>query len=150
VTASTGLDDTWNDAQLHHQVVADRSADVDKTLASLKSLPKKCGKFTAATTTGAVQNAEVTEAELPKIGDVRQTLGLTLNSGSPDGEPTTFTLDVAVVRVSDDVLVFTNGGLGDAYTQVTQGVAELGAKRLADVRKQVPRPGLTVRSPEGF
>jgi hypothetical protein len=35
VRASTGLDDTWNDAQLHHQVVADRPADVDKTLAWL-------------------------------------------------------------------------------------------------------------------
>lgn len=42
----------------------------------------------------------------------------------------------AAVRVSDDVLVLTNGGLGDVYTEVTQGLAELGAKRLADVRKQ--------------
>ncbi|MEU6373657.1 hypothetical protein [Streptomyces sp. NPDC046909] len=137
VTAATGLDDTWNDAQLHHQVLADRPADVDKTLAWLKTLPKKCGKFTAATTTGAVQNAQVTEAALPgELGDARQALRLTLNGESPDGETTTLTLDVAAVRVGDDVLVLTNGGLGDVYAEVTQGVAELGAKRLADARKQ--------------
>ncbi|MDN3023569.1 hypothetical protein [Streptomyces sp. S.PB5] len=137
VTAATGLDDTWNDAQLHHQVVADRPADVDKTLAWLRTLPKKCGKFTAATTTGAVQNAEVTEADLPgNLGDARQALRLTMNGESPDGEPTTLTFDVAAVRVGDDVLVLTNGGLGDVYAEVTRAVAELGTKRLADVHKQ--------------
>lgn len=68
VRARTGLDDTWNDAQLHHQVVADRPADVDKSLAWLKTLPKKCGRFTAATATGAVQNAAVTEVQLEKTG----------------------------------------------------------------------------------
>ncbi|WP_159391255.1 hypothetical protein [Streptomyces viridochromogenes] len=56
VTASTGLDDTWNDAQLHHQVVADRPADVDKTLTSLKSLPKVCGECTAVATTSSLGN----------------------------------------------------------------------------------------------
>ncbi|MGW7204216.1 hypothetical protein [Streptomyces sp. NPDC054837] len=136
VRARTGLDDTWNDAQLHHQVVADRPADVDRTLAWLKTMPKKCGRFTAATATGAVQNAEVTEAPLPKIGDSRQSLRLTLNGESADGEETTLTLDVAAVRIGDDTIVLTNGGLGDVYAEITQGVAELGAKRLADVRKQ--------------
>ncbi|MDQ0600321.1 hypothetical protein QF037_004666 [Streptomyces canus] len=136
VRARTGLDDTWNDAQLHHQVVADRPADVDRTLAWLKTMPKKCGRFTAATATGAVQNAEVTEAPLPKIGDSRQALRLTLNGKSADGEETTLTLDVAAVRIGDDTIVLTNGGLGDVDAEITQGVAELGAKRLTDVRKQ--------------
>lgn len=136
VRARTGLDDTWNDAQLHHQVVADRPADVDKTLAWLKTLPKKCGSFKAATATGAVQNAEVTEAQLPEIGDARQALRLTLTGGTPDGEQTVLTLDVAAVRIGDDTLVLTNGGLGDVYTEVTQAVAELAAQRLTEVRKQ--------------
>lgn len=136
VRARTGLDDTWNDAQLHHQVVADRPADVDRTLTWLKTLPKKCGRFTAATVTGAVQNAEVTEAPLPEIGDTRQALRLTLNGESADGEETTLTLDLAAVRVGDDTIVLTNGGLGDVYAEITQAVAELGAKRLTDVRRQ--------------
>ncbi|MFD3835845.1 hypothetical protein ACFWWC_06240 [Streptomyces sp. NPDC058642] len=136
VRARTGLDDTWNDAQLHHQVVADRPADVDRTLAWLKTMPKKCGRFKAATATGTVQNAEVTAAPLPKIGDARQSLRLTLNGESAAGEETTLTLDVAVVRIGDDTIVLTNGGPGDVYAEITQGVAELGAKRLTDVRKQ--------------
>ncbi|KKD05129.1 hypothetical protein, partial [Streptomyces sp. WM6386] len=136
VRARTGLDDTWNDAQLHHQVVADRPADVDRTLAWLKTLPKKCGRFTAATATGAVQNAEVTEVRLAKMGDARQGLRLTLNGESADGEETTLTLDLAAVRIGDDTIVLTNGGLGDVYAEITQGLAELGTKRLTDVRKQ--------------
>ncbi|MCX5332732.1 MULTISPECIES: hypothetical protein [unclassified Streptomyces] len=136
VRARTGLDDTWNDAQLHHQVVADRPADVDKSLAWLKTLPKKCGRFTAATATGAVQNAEVTEVQLEKTGDARQGLRLTLNGESADGEETTLTLDLAAVRVGDDTIVLTNGGLGDVYAEITRAVAELGVKRLTDVRKQ--------------
>jgi hypothetical protein len=136
VRARTGLDDTWNEAQLHHQVVADRPEDVDKTLAWLKTLPKKCGKFTAATATGAVQNAEVTEQDLPEVGDARQGLRLTLSGETPDGEQSTLTLDLAAVRVGGDALVLTNGGLGDVYTEITQVVAELGAQRLTEVRKQ--------------
>lgn len=136
VRARTGLDDTWNETQLHHQVVADRPADVDKTLAWLRTLPKKCGKFTAATATGAVQKAEVGEVELPEVGDARQGLRLTLSGESPDGEETTLTLDLAVVRIGGDASVLTNGGLGDVYAEITQAVAELGAQRLTDVRKQ--------------
>ncbi|MES5819345.1 hypothetical protein [Streptomyces sp. RG80] len=136
VRARIGLDDTWNDAQLHHQVVADRPADVDRTLAWLKTLPKKCAKFSAATTTGAVQKAEVAEVELPEVGDARQALRLTLTGESAEGEETVLTLDVATVRIGDDVIVLTNGGLGDVYTEITQAVTELAAQRLTDVRRQ--------------
>ncbi|MBE8471332.1 hypothetical protein [Streptomyces justiciae] len=136
VRAATGLDDTWDDAQLHHQVVAVRPADVDRTLAWLKTLPKKCGTFTAATATGAVQHAAVSDPRLPRIGDARQALRLTLAGESADGDETVLTLDVAAVRVGDDALIITNGGLGDVYPEVTQAVAELAAQRLADVRKQ--------------
>ncbi|PWI16816.1 hypothetical protein DI272_23590 [Streptomyces sp. Act143] len=134
--AATGLDDTWNDAQLHHQVVAVRPADVDRTLAWLKTLPKKCATFTAATATGAAQNATVSDARLPEIGDARQALRVTLTGETADGDETTLTLDVAAVRVGDDALLLTNGGLGDVYPEVTQAVAELAASRLTDVRKQ--------------
>jgi len=136
VRAATGLDDTWNDSQLHHQIVAVRPADVDRTLAWLKTLPKKCGTFTAATATGAVQNAAVSDPRLPGIGDARQALRLTLTGENADGDETVLTLDVAAVRVGDDALILTNGGLGDVYPEVTQAVAELAAQRLADVRKQ--------------
>ncbi|MFI9828182.1 hypothetical protein ACIHIX_10885 [Streptomyces sp. NPDC051913] len=136
VRAATGLDDTWDDAQLHHQVVAVRPTDADRTMAWLKTLPKKCGTFTAATGTGVVQNAAVVDGRLPGIGDARQALRTTLTSQNADGEETTLTLDVAAVRIGDDALLLTNGGLGDVYAEITQAVAELAAKRLTDVRKQ--------------
>ncbi|MFJ3667830.1 hypothetical protein ACIPSE_15395 [Streptomyces sp. NPDC090106] len=137
VRARTGLDDTWNDAQLHHQVVAVRPSDADRTLAWLKQLPGKCARFTASTTTGAVQRGAVAEETLPdSAGDARQALRLTLTGEGTDGEATTLTLDVAVVRAGDDAVVVTNGGLGDVYAEITQAVADLAAKRLTEVRKQ--------------
>jgi hypothetical protein len=52
------------------------------------------------------------------------------------GEPVTLTVDVAAVRVGEDAFTLTNGGLGDVYTEVTAAATELGARRLAEVRKQ--------------
>ncbi|MBC2905314.1 hypothetical protein [Streptomyces cupreus] len=129
--AVTGLDDDWDGAQIRYQVVAHPSKDVDRTLSWLKSLPKKCGEFTAVTGTGAPEYGEVYETELPEVGDARQGLRITL---SADDE-TTLTLDVAAVRVGDDAMVLTNGGLGDVPADATWVATELGAERLAEVRK---------------
>ena len=86
--------------------------------------------------TGAVFGVQVTEAPLPEVGNARQGLRVWLTGQSPDGEPTTLTLDVAAVRVGEDAISVTNGGFGDVQTQATQTAVQLGAERLTEIRKQ--------------
>ncbi|MFI9760619.1 hypothetical protein ACIHFB_22040 [Streptomyces sp. NPDC051963] len=133
--AVTALDDTWDEAQLRYQVVTQRPADVDTTLAWLRTLPNKCASFTATTSQGDLRAGQVSGLELPEIGDAREALRLTLAGESADGE-FALTLDVAAVRVGDDALALTNGGIGNVSADVTQGIAQLGAERLAEVRKR--------------
>jgi hypothetical protein len=134
--AVVGLDDEWNHAQLRYQVLGRPPAELDKTLAWLKSLPRKCGQFAATTTTGAVLGVQVGETPLPEAGDARQGLRVLLTGQSPDGAPTTLTLDVAAVRLGEDAISVTNGGFGEVSTDVTQTAVQLGAERLKEVRKQ--------------
>ncbi|MFF3345939.1 hypothetical protein [Streptomyces sp. NPDC002779] len=129
--AVTGLDDDWDGAQLRYQVVAHPAEEVDRTLAWLRSLPERCGEFTAVTAAGKRQYAEVYETDLPDAGDARQ--GLRIMLSTPDD--TTLTLDLAAVRVGDDTLVLTNGGLGDVPAEATWTATDLGARRLAEVRR---------------
>jgi hypothetical protein len=138
VRARAGLDDTWTDSQVHEQIVAGSPEDVDRTLEWLGSLPRTCAEFTASAVTGVEQQAKVTEAELPgTAGDARQGLRLTLTvPGGEDQEDSTLTVDLAVVRVGDDTFVLTHGGLGEVSAETTYTVAELGAQRLTEVRKQ--------------
>jgi hypothetical protein len=79
---------------------------------------------------------QVAELPLPEAGDARQGLRVLLTGQSPDGAPTTLTLDVAALRVGEDAISVTNGGYGDVQTDATQAVVQLGAKRLAEVRRQ--------------
>jgi len=135
--AVVGLDDADTDAQLRFQVTAQRPvAEVDRALAWLRTIPQVCARFTATSPENVVQDVMVTEAPLPEVGDVRQGLHVTLTSHNEDGEPSTLTLDVAAVRVGDDAYTLTNGGLGDVANEATQIAVQLGALRLADVRKQ--------------
>ncbi|KOG30735.1 hypothetical protein [Streptomyces resistomycificus] len=129
------LDEEWNQTQLRQQVVARPAADVDRTLAWLRTLPKRCARFTAKTGSGA-HEVEVTEATLPRVGDNRQGLRLVVSGETADGEPASFTLDVAAVRVGDDAMALTYGGFGEVYPEVTQAVVQLAAQRLTEVRKQ--------------
>ncbi|MFJ4469993.1 hypothetical protein ACIP2X_21325 [Streptomyces sp. NPDC089424] len=133
--AAVGIDDGYAGAQLRYQVSAQRAADVDTALAWLRSLPQKCRQFTATTALGVVQGVQVADSRLPEFGDARQGLRITVTR--PNGNDTvTLTLDIAAVRVGEDAFTLTNGGLGEVFTEVTQAVAELGAERLAEVRKQ--------------
>ncbi|MBG0853767.1 hypothetical protein I2W78_18410 [Streptomyces spinoverrucosus] len=137
--AVVGLDDGYADAQLRYQVSAQRPTDVDRALEWMRTLPRTCRQFTATTARGVVQGVQVVDSELPAIGDARQGLRVAItrdDDGAGEGEPFTLTLDVAAVRVGEDAFTVTNGGLGDVYAQATQAAAELGAKRLAEVRKQ--------------
>ncbi|MEV5316668.1 hypothetical protein AB0K92_03155 [Streptomyces sp. NPDC052687] len=133
--AVVGLDDTYNEAQLRYQISAQRPADVDRTLAWLRTLPEVCGSFTATMVSGTVEQVEVADAPLPEAGDVRQGLRVTATI-EWEGEPVTLTVDVAAVRVGEDAFTLTNGGLGDVYSEVTAAATELGARRLAEVRRQ--------------
>ncbi|MBD0842211.1 hypothetical protein [Streptomyces sp. TRM68416] len=132
--AVTGLDDDWDEAQIRYQVVVHPPAEVDRTLAWLGTLPQKCGRFTAVTGTGTREEVEVTEAELPEVGDARQGLRVTLTAATDDAP--TLTLELAAVRVGEDTILLTNGSLADLPTDATWTATELGAARLAEVRKQ--------------
>ncbi|MFG3656614.1 hypothetical protein [Streptomyces sp. NPDC047706] len=133
--AVVGLDDGYAGAQLRYQVSSQRAAEVDAALVWLRSLPQKCRQFTATTALGVVQGVQVADSALPAFGDARQGLRITVTRVNR-GASETLTLDIAAVRVGEDAFTVTNGGLGEVFTEVTQAVAELGAERLAEVRKQ--------------
>lgn len=83
--ATSALDDGDTDAQLHYRVAAHPPADVDRTLDWMKSLPGRCGQFTAATTRGGIQGVEVSDLPLPPAGDARQALRVTLAGETEEG-----------------------------------------------------------------
>ena len=134
--ATSALDDGDTDAQLHYRVAAHPPADVDRTLDWMKSLPGRCGQFTAATTRGGIQGVEVSDLPLPPAGDARQALRVTLAGETEEGELTYLTVDLAAVRVGEETITHTNAGLDEVYAEVTQQAVQLGAQRLADIRKQ--------------
>ncbi|MEV0239318.1 hypothetical protein AB0I06_05160 [Streptomyces sp. NPDC050674] len=134
--ATSALDDGDTEAQLHYRVAAHRPADVDRALDWMKSLPGRCGQFTAATTRGGVQGVEVRDLSLPPVGDARQGLRVTLAGETEEGELTYLTMDLAAVRVGEEAITLTNAGLDEVYTEVTLQAVQLGAQRLAELRKQ--------------
>jgi hypothetical protein len=134
--AVIGLDDDHNEAQLRYHVAAHPPADVDRTLAWLRTLPQRCERFTAVTESGDTQRVHVTDVPLPQAGDARQGLRVTLSGETADGEPTFLTVDVAAVRVGEDTISLTNGGPGDVPADATQRAVELGTQRLTEIRRQ--------------
>ncbi|MFF5969088.1 hypothetical protein ACFY64_36415 [Streptomyces collinus] len=134
--ATSALDDGDTDAQLRYRVAAHPPADVDRTLDWMKSLPGRCGQFTAMTTRGVVQGVEVSDLPLPPVGDARQALRVTLAGETEEGELTYLTMDLAAVRVGEEAITLTNAGLDEVYAEVTQLAVQLGAQRLAEIRKQ--------------
>ncbi|KOV63615.1 hypothetical protein ADK64_20815 [Streptomyces sp. MMG1121] len=131
-----GLDDADTDAQLRYQIGARRPADVDAALAWLKTMPVQCARFTATTQEGLEEDVRVDDAPLPEVGDARQGLRVSLATTTSEGQETELTLDVAAVRVGQDAFTLTNGGLGNVPNDATQAAVQVGALRLADVRRQ--------------
>ncbi|MFF8729144.1 hypothetical protein ACF073_21985 [Streptomyces sp. NPDC015171] len=131
-----GLDDADTEAQLRYQIGARRPADVDATLSWLRTMPVQCARFTATTQLDLVEDVQVVDLPLPEVGDRRQGLRVTLASTSSDGQEYLLTMDVAVVRVGEDAFAFTNAGLGDVPNDATQAAVQIGALRLADIRRQ--------------
>lgn len=139
--AAVGLDDPEGGAQLRYQLGGARAADVDRSLAWLRTMPRKCARFAAKATGKTVLDVQVSELPLPEVGEVRQGLRVTLTNWAtaeenPGGDPTVLTLDVAAVRAGEDAFALTNGGLNDAPNAATQAAVQLGVRRLADIRQQ--------------
>ncbi|MFE9448891.1 hypothetical protein [Streptomyces sp. NPDC006739] len=134
--AVTALDDQDDQAQLRYQVDGHRPADVERSLAWLRTLPRNCSQFTAATTRAGTQTVRVADVGLPSVGDDRQGLRVTLNGEDDNGETTTLTLDIAAVRVGDDAIVLSNGALGTLPEDSTRQALDAGVQRLTQVRQQ--------------
>ncbi|NEA97983.1 hypothetical protein [Streptomyces sp. SID13726] len=130
-SALTGFEE--GQSRLLYQVAAYDKAGLDTSFAWLKSLPVKCDQFTAEDSAGGQRTVQVIETSLPRSGDARQGLRVTVK-GTADGAPTTLTLDVAAVRVGTDAITVTNGGLAGADDDSTEDAVEQGTARLKDVR----------------
>jgi hypothetical protein len=130
-SALTGFEE--GASRLLYQVAAYDRAGLDSSFSWLKSLPVKCDQFTVTDDSGAERTVQVTERSLPKEGDARQGLRVTVR-GTSGGEPATLTLDVAAVRVGTDAITLTNGGLDGVDGDSTEQAVKLGTARLKDVQ----------------
>ncbi|MFF6911345.1 hypothetical protein [Streptomyces sp. NPDC012466] len=119
------------DSRLLYQVASYDRTDPQDSLTWMATLPEKCDQFTV--TDGKEQRTvQVIGISLPKVGDARQGLRVTVR-GSTGGDEATLTLDVAAVRVGNDAITVTAGGLdGDENDSVQQAVQQ-GTQRLKDV-----------------
>ncbi|MCF3134074.1 hypothetical protein [Streptomyces olivochromogenes] len=136
-SAVTSLDDGDDQAQLRYRVAAHRRADAERTLTWLRTLPGACAQFTAATTVAGLQSVQVSETQLPQVGDDRQGLRVTLTGqANEDEQPTILTMDVAVVLAGDDAIVLTDGALGELPADATRQALEVGTQRLAQIRER--------------
>ncbi|MEU9368945.1 hypothetical protein AB0D78_37935 [Streptomyces avermitilis] len=130
--AVTGFADSDNDAQMRYEVAAYDHTTLDKSFDWLKSVPVTCDQFTATGTPTGTQTVQVIETSLPDAGDDRQGLQMT-TTGALEGTPFTLTMDIAAVRVGDNAVSLTNGGLGGADSDSTNQAVQLGTQRLTDV-----------------
>ncbi len=121
-----------DDSRLLYQVAAYERTDPAESLAWLKTLPDKCDQFTATGDHGEQRTVQVIETSLPKVGDDRQGLRVTVK-GSADGAPATLTEDVAVVLVGSDAITVTAGGLDGGEADSVNEAVKQGTPRLKDV-----------------
>ncbi|WP_406011268.1 hypothetical protein OG440_06260 [Streptomyces sp. NBC_00637] len=131
-SALTGF--TEGNSRLLYQVAAYQPASLDQSFDWLKSLPTACDQFNAVGSDGSTRTVQVVEASLPKSGDTRQGLTVTV-AGPSGGTPVTLTIDVAVVRVGDDAITVTNGGTDGADHDSTETAVSQGTNRLKDVQE---------------
>ncbi|MFE6822355.1 hypothetical protein [Streptomyces sp. NPDC057690] len=137
-SALTGF--TQGNSRLLYQVAAYQPASLDQSFDWLKTLPTACDQFNAVASDGSTRTVQVVEASLPKSGDARQGLTVTV-AGPSGGTPVTLTMDVAVVRVGDDAITVTNGGTDGADHDSTEAAVSHGTTRLKDVQEgRTPAP----------
>ncbi|MFE0515783.1 hypothetical protein [Streptomyces sp. NPDC058964] len=129
-SALTGF--TAADYRLLYQVGDYGKDSLTKSLDWIKSLPQKCAQFTVTASDGSKRTVQVVELPLPKVGDARQGLTVTVQ-GTADGNPVTLTQDVTALRVGASGAALTNGGPSGADHPSTLMAVEAGAQRLQDV-----------------
>lgn len=122
---------TQNDSRLLYQVASYDRTDPQDSLNWMASLPQKCDQFTV-TDGGERRTVQVVETSLPGVGDAREGLRVTVR-GTTGGEEATLTLDVGAVRVGNDAITVTAGGLAGGEADSIQQAVKLGTQRLQDV-----------------
>ncbi|MPY34007.1 hypothetical protein FNH09_23000 [Streptomyces adustus] len=129
--ASAVVGFTQNNSRLLQQTAAYDKAELDKSLSWLAGLADKCAQFTVKGS-GGDRTVQVVEATLPKAGDARQ--GLTVSvKGTSNGEPVTLTLDVAASQVGPNAVTVTNGGTEGVSHDSTANAITFGTQHLKDV-----------------
>ncbi|MFI6406114.1 hypothetical protein [Streptomyces sp. NPDC050548] len=129
-SALTGFEQS--ESRLVYQVAAYDRARLGASLNWLKTLPVTCDQFTATDSKGGRRTVQVIENEVPAVGDARQGLQVTVTSTGA-AQPTTLTLELAVVRVGTDAITVTSGGLGGTESDTTEAAVRQGASHLKDV-----------------
>ncbi|MFD8203544.1 hypothetical protein [Streptomyces sp. NPDC059701] len=134
--ATAALDDYAGGAQLHYRITSHRAADIDRTLSWLGTLPDTCRHFTAEAAHGPARDLRVTGVTPPEAGDARQGLRVTVAGTTADAGAVVLTVDLVAVRVGDDAILVTDGGLGEPAEDAAPTAAAVGAGRLTEVRRQ--------------
>ncbi|MEW1833122.1 hypothetical protein [Streptomyces sp. NPDC088196] len=129
-SALTGFEQ--GDSRLLYQVAAYDRAKLGTSLNWLKTLPVTCDQFTATDSKGGHRTVQVIEDPVPSVGDARQGLQVTV-TGTSGNEPTTLTLQLAVVRVGTDAITVTSGGLDGTEADTTKAAVRHGTADLKDV-----------------
>jgi hypothetical protein len=129
-SALTGFEQS--ESRLLYQVAAYDRARLGASLNWLKTLPVKCDQFTATDSAGGRRTVQVVEDRVPAVGDARQGLQVTVTSPGA-AQPTTLTLQLAVVRVGTDAITVTSGGLGGTESGSTRAAVRHGTSHLKDV-----------------
>ncbi|MGW0812482.1 hypothetical protein ACWD00_04335 [Streptomyces viridiviolaceus] len=129
--ATAALDEGVDGTQLHYRITAHRAADLDRTLAWLETLSSTCGRFTATTEGGEELEVQVSDMPLPEVGDVGRGLRVMVHA-----EDVVLTMDLAAVRLGDDAISVTNGGVGEVTQEAVWRAVEVGTARLTEIRRQ--------------
>ncbi|MGW7301580.1 hypothetical protein [Streptomyces sp. NPDC054829] len=119
------------DSRLLYQVAAYDADALSDSMDWLKSLPQKCDEFELTGDSGK-RTVQVIETSVPKEGNARQGLRVTVQ-GTVDGSAATLTQEIAVVRVDDNAITVTAGGLDGVEDDSTEEAVENGTPRLEDV-----------------
>ncbi|MEU3885377.1 hypothetical protein [Streptomyces sp. NPDC029041] len=119
------------DSRLLYQVASYDRTDPQESLNWMATLPEKCDQFTV-TDGKDKRTVQVIETSVPKVGEARQGLRVTVR-GSAGGDDATLTLDVAAVRVADDAITVTAGGLDGGEDDSVKQAVQQGTQRLEDV-----------------
>lgn len=130
------------DSRMLYQVASYERTDPQDSLDWMANLPEECDQFTV-TDDGEQRTVQVVETSLPGVGDARAGLRVTVR-GRTGGTEATLTLDVAAVRVGDDAITVTAGGLAGGESDSVEQAARLGTQRLEDVlagKTPSPNPG---------